>query len=744
MFDLRSFREGSLKLTQNELATLIDERQDKISRLEKNPTSIGLDILIKIADKTGTTLDELVNYKKMMPKPIQLKDTWGFVHSLKRSSTSYLDKAMGQTTEDHHLSILKEIKHFVETTLVKPKVAVVGLSDTGKSTLINALLGQEILPVAWTPTTAINLYIKHLDDRPTYIKDDVWFFRAQKDQAVGWDSRRIEEELYTKAWLVDKGHIKDLEELAIREGADQRDIASAVVFIDCPILKNCDIVDLPGYNTGDRQLDSSLTEQVKDYADILIYMSLANGFMRGNDIEYIKSNLNNLPIIEHQKHNNDPLCNLFIVASQAHVVNKGNHGELTTILDEGAQRLYGQIPPDQWMQRRNVTGIVYSEEKFRARFFTYTKDIDVLRQPFEAGIIKLIERYPNLLIEKYRASLIHLCSLNKSILQQEIEENQTIIHHREGYSKLLKRLYLEECNRYEATEAIEKHLLNQLQNLMTESKAEMKQVYEDLISVESIIRIIDEEDFTNRTRNLELLGGLLNSQLQSKVQEIIGQKVTYLTKEINTFLKGYDDLIVQTTNQPSSDVKFIFDAKRAFTRGLREEESLGGLVLWAADDQDFGNYLLVGKGVNILSSLLRTMSGLPEFIYSPAGLSAQGGGYVAMGSEPIELVIGLGILAISSGLAIFGSGWKKSASKKIVAAYSNEHVLEKYTRAFDQFWMTTEQAFRSGSENMTSRYHEEVAYLNAKVNDYNVEQLKDSIHKAEAVKALIDGIPSPE
>lgn len=741
MFDLRSFRENSLKLTQNELATLIDERQDKISRLEKNPTNIGLDILIKIADKTGTTLDELVHYKKVMPHGLELEDTWDLALSVKNSNATYFDQFKTALMEEHHLSVLREIEAFTEATLIKPKVAVVGLSDTGKSTLINSLLGLEVLPVAWTPTTAISIYIKHVDDRPTYIQDDVWFFKSQKDNVIGWDSRRIEDEVYTKDWLIDKGHIQDLKEVAVREASDHRDISSAVVFINSPILKSCDMVDLPGYNTGDRQLDTSLTEQVRDYADILIYMSLANGFMRGNEIEYIKSNLNNLPIIEHQIQNNDPLCNLFIVASQAHVVNKGNHGELTTILDEGAKRLYGQISSDQWDQRTRMTGIVYTEEKFRDRFFTYTKDIEVLRQPFEAGIVKLIELYPKLLVEKYKASLIHLCGLNKLILQQEIEENQTIIHHRDGYSKLLKRLYLEETNRYEASEALEKHLLIQLENLKTELKVEMKQVYDDLITVESIIRIIDEEGFTNVTRNMELLGGILNSQIQNKIQQIIGKKVTCLAKDINAFLQGYEDLISQATSEPSSDVKFIFDAKRAFTSGLREEESLGGLVYWASEDDDFGTYLLLGKGVNILSSLLRSMPGAPEFIYSPAGLTAHGGGYVAMGSEPIELVIGLGILAVSSGLSIFGSGWKKRAAKKIVAAYTNEHVLEKYTMAIDQFWMITEQAFSNASEYLTSRYHEEVSYLNDKVNDYNVDQLKASIDKAEAVQKYIDEMP---
>ena len=64
-FNLKDFRENSLKMTQEQFADLIGERQDRISRLEQgDPDDIPTGILKKIAEKTGQTLDQLLEYEK--------------------------------------------------------------------------------------------------------------------------------------------------------------------------------------------------------------------------------------------------------------------------------------------------------------------------------------------------------------------------------------------------------------------------------------------------------------------------------------------------------------------------------------------------------------------------------------------------------------------------------------------------------------------------------------------------------
>ena len=67
-------------------------------------------------------------------------------------------------------------------------------------------------------------------------------------------------------------------------------------------MLNCDIVDLPGFGT-ETDSDDEITLKAAQRTDVLIYLSQANGFMRIEDIEYLKQNVRNLPIWEKKGDN---------------------------------------------------------------------------------------------------------------------------------------------------------------------------------------------------------------------------------------------------------------------------------------------------------------------------------------------------------------------------------------------------------------------------------------------------------
>lgn len=144
-------------------------------------------------------------------------------------------------------------------TVRKPRVAFVGRSDAGKSTLINTLLGSDTLPVSWTPTTSIIVYVKHIKDKPSYIKGNVAVFHADENYEL-WDDTRLNEREYTESYLITTGDYPLLKEYGARQGSrfEETNAVSAVMFVDSDILNNCDLVDLPGYGTGDRKEDDSL------------------------------------------------------------------------------------------------------------------------------------------------------------------------------------------------------------------------------------------------------------------------------------------------------------------------------------------------------------------------------------------------------------------------------------------------------------------------------------------------------
>ncbi len=124
----------------------------------------------------------------------------------------------------------------VKTSLQKPKIAFVGRSDVGKSTMINTLLGTAKMPVQWTPTTAIAVYVKHVNDRPSYMKEDVWIFKSDENNLI-WDDKYLENEEYCTSLKIDSGSFEILKDYGTRSGKyfEDNQATSAGVFIDSSI-----------------------------------------------------------------------------------------------------------------------------------------------------------------------------------------------------------------------------------------------------------------------------------------------------------------------------------------------------------------------------------------------------------------------------------------------------------------------------------------------------------------------------
>lgn len=61
-------------------------------------------------------------------------------------------------------NIIKIINQFEDTVSTKIPLCVIGTYSAGKSTFINALIGREILPSAYDPSTAINVEVLNVED----------------------------------------------------------------------------------------------------------------------------------------------------------------------------------------------------------------------------------------------------------------------------------------------------------------------------------------------------------------------------------------------------------------------------------------------------------------------------------------------------------------------------------------------------------------------------------------------------
>ncbi|MBO5931687.1 MAG: helix-turn-helix domain-containing protein, partial [Clostridia bacterium] len=203
-FDLKKFRTEKLKITQAQMAQAIGIRQDALSRYEDSPEDIPARVLLSICDKYGVTLDQMFDYQKETPCGIEIINNWSKMKYLRESVSEYLLSVI-ENTSSENVNILNEFLMSTNRLTTKPKVVLLGRSDSGQSTMINALLGENKLPTSWTPVTSIIVYIKHVEDRPEFITDELWVF-GKDEQGRDWDDSRLRDKEYTASRKIAGGN----------------------------------------------------------------------------------------------------------------------------------------------------------------------------------------------------------------------------------------------------------------------------------------------------------------------------------------------------------------------------------------------------------------------------------------------------------------------------------------------------------------------------------------------------------
>jgi hypothetical protein len=94
--------------------------------------------------------------------------------------------------------------------------------------------------------------------------------------------------------------------------------------------------------------------------------------MCGEDINYLRQWIRTFNLMEGANGNIGTLSNLFIVASQAHVIHSGNRKELNNILDLACERFAGNLS-ENFGETSIGHKLMLSD--LRSRFFTFSLDI---------------------------------------------------------------------------------------------------------------------------------------------------------------------------------------------------------------------------------------------------------------------------------------------------------------------------------------------------------------------------------
>lgn len=710
MFDLKNFR-TTIGWTQKQLSEKLGVSQSTITTWENNPGIIPFNSMQEIANVTGYKLSDLLSYGEK--QTLQTAD-----FSISENSTEKRDELAEKLSfllnkmQEREIEIksldypeykkaIYSLEQICQAAIIenrKLNVAFLGKSDAGKSTMINTLLGMEVSPSQWQPATSAVIKIVHMEDKPEYIADNnTVIVRTEKNEGF-ISADRLYDQGFAEKYIIDQGYYSLISEYGLHNSDDQIDVIdedtmdTIFTFVDAPLLKSINIIDTPGIATGEHtkgKKDTIASENTRSEADAVVYLSVSNQFLQGEDQVYLKSILDVLPptgdII-----NNKPFSNLFIVASQAHITGKLELEKVDGIYDKAANN-FASVLPENYLEAK---GSNYNKDALRSRFFSFSRDDQNITQSFREEFISFISRYSeeNPLILKKRYTKL----FNEFIKDQD-EVVLTLMQEADDLSHVtaeVEKMKRERVIKYKEVESFVQDVQQQTLLYSLKSKEEFSKDYQTVINVDYITQLIDKRGFKNRKNDKEAIQNLVSNILNQKAQSINEKYSNKFAK----FLEGKVNMY-----QNSFNFKH-FNFERSFLSILAGGAAGGALVFYMSTLGNLGGYILVTQLVGILSSL---------------GISVGGGAVattiIASLGGPIVLAYSLAILSAVTVFAVTGLGWKRSYAKKLVKSYDKNNVNNQVNDSIADYWKDTQESLTETGKKLKENYDNSIKELEKKL-----------------------------
>ena len=341
-----------------------------------------------------------------------------------------------------------------------------------------------------------------------------------------------------------------------------------------------------------------------------------------------------------------------------------------------------------------------------------------------------IEKLPKLLEKKAFDITKNYVKNESEKIGKEVKKYEGLINERENYSKLLEEIKKNEPKRKFEIEENNRNVKNKIFALDNETKKKFREDYNKILTEENIIKIIDKKEYKNKKEDLKRLG----SYISAEIQEVYKKNLEKTTEEFKNimneyFLKTQESLEID--NSDGMNISLDFDFKNAFIGGLAGAATLGGLAFWASTLGNLGAYILVAKGVSVLSALGISIAGGTA---TAAAFVASIGGPITLGIAA-ALIVGVTVWGIFSG----NSNWKKKIANKIIKEFNKN--LHKYDEAITQYWNETENGFNIAKDEMEEKWQNYVKNLEKELHHYNVNKLKETLRNAKEVEDFFINIP---
>lgn len=704
-FDLKNFR-TTIGWTQKQLAEKLNVSQSTITTWENNPGSIPFSSMSDIASATGYKLLDLLSFgeKKIIQSTdfsIQDKDVQKRDRLVKKYS--YLEKEIRNWKNDsmdypEYQKAFIDLERICKSAMIenrKLNVAFLGKSDAGKSTMINSLLGAEVSPSQWQPATSAVIKIVHSEDKPSHLTTmNTIIVRTSKDDGIV-SADKLENQDFFEKFVIAQGDTSLISDYGLHDKdktIDETTMDTIFTYVESPLLKAINIIDTPGIATGEHtrgKKDTKASENTRNEADAVVYLSVSNQFLHGEDQVYLKAILDVLPPIGDVM-NNKPFSNLFIVASQAHITGKLELEKVDGIYDKALYN-FSNVLPENYLESQ---GEKYNIEALRSRLFSFSRDDNNLTKAFRDDFVSFISNYSS-----KNADIVkeNYTKLFKIFTEEQDEVVLNLLQEADDLSEVefeVEKMRNERTEKHkEITDLVEESIAETLQ-YTKKSKEEFLEEYQSVINIDYITQLINARGFKNRKKDKEAIQNLVSNILNERIQNI-NEKYS---NKFSEFLEGRVEMYQKSFNFNH------FDFKRTFVSILAGGAAGGALVFYMSTLGNLGGYILVTQIVGFLSSIGISVGGGAA---ATAFISAIGG--------PVVLAIGLAFLSAVAVFTVTGVGWKKSFAKQLVRGYEKRNVISEINNSISDYWKETQESMIESGEKMQENYDEIISMLEKKL-----------------------------
>ena len=556
------------------------------------------------------------------------------------------------------------------------RIAVVGEFSQGKSTLLNALLKEEIQPVRAIPCSGTVTVLKYGAQKKVICR-----YKDGKEEEIPL------EQYHQKAAISEAAALDGVsDELATSE-------IKEIVF-EHPDLELCrhgvEIVDSPGLNEHPQR--SAITEQLIKDTDAVIFLANASRLLTQGErelIEEIKTKLN-------AGDKNKAAKNLFIVVNFMDLL----------------RRQTDRASVKQRIERFAYNDNPIIEGDNRIHFISAQAALDAIQEGYED---EYLNSFNNLTksIETFLTNDIGSIKLNhnankvKSLIQsfktQQIEDKQEILEEIGVISSWDVELYqlaviLEEEAINEAVDSWNKWA-DKIEEIIDEDSEEWSSTQED----EARILTFFSKKFNS------VLTNELNKWLQHKVQNnILKSKFKIIDSEIESIVEALQDLFEGVDNKLGSNIKAKIESS------ISKQQVNLNLNIGNIEEQE-------GDGVGF--SLGLGSAGLIG-----AGLLA----FTGIGLVPIALAaIGGGM-----GLGSFFGESKQDKIKRIVLDRGLEQFYESQQETFDKISEQISLVFENRVKANSELIKEAILILESLIEMQ--EELEEKNNKINKIDSNID------